>query len=155
METFSSQAIAFIFTPVFCFSKGDGWGWILSCRKSPSTWQCFLTFIWIPAAAMLEKCILCDLRSLRMPWRKSPSVGARVYVRPPTAKRPRQFLLVGSGILRWPLETLVPLRGNGLRKLDFQLCQFLEGELFGITRKPLGAGGLREPGFKRERTATR
>jgi hypothetical protein len=42
-----------------------------------------------------------------------------------------------------------------LRKLDFQLCQFLEGELFGITPKPLGRGGLREPGFKRERTATR
>ena len=78
-------------------------------------------------------------------------------VRPHTTKGepPRHFLFVLALFLRGTSETLGVLRDKGLRKLDFQLCQFLAIGLFGIHRKPLGCGGLRELGFERERTATR
>jgi hypothetical protein len=79
----------------------------------------------------------------------------RVSGRHPTAKRPRHFLFVLALFLCGPLETLGALRDNHLQKLGFEGCQFLAIGLFGITRKPLGYGGLRELGFERERTATR
>ena len=65
------------------------------------------------------------------------------------------FLFGLALFLCYPLETLGALRDKHLQKLGFEGCQFLEGRLFGITRKPLGHGGLRELGFERERTAAR